>query len=211
MRRARVVAWTDCVVLRFRAEDLKQCLKKSPSALEWAMSCATSDLEHHTFLVQSLQKDTELFGKVPLNFLNSICRTVDIVSEFGSFEWVFQEGSGSRGLCVVRAGSVNVVHSHPNGQQQFLKALKVGDYFGEMSLILPERSASIIAGAEGCTLLFLNFFKVQQLFEAVPALRVLLENRVAEMRSRNNLLRGVSSENVSNFLFRSNDSFHIEK
>ena len=207
-RQARVFAFTDCVIVRLLGSDLKAILKKTPGAMEYAISCATSELQHQAFLQKHLSKDAELFSRLPPHFLHSVCMMVDTIVEYPPFEFVFKQGSSSRGLYVVRSGTVQVVLAMENGDQVVSKMLKEGDYFGEMSLILSERSASISAGPGGCQLLMLNTFKMLQLFEAVPAFRVMLEKRVMEMRRRNSLISGTPRTSTPNsVLFKSSDTF----
>lgn len=94
------------------------------------------------------------------------------------------EGAEDAGLQLITEGSAVVI---VGGEE--VRSLSAGDYFGEMSLIdRAPRSATVRAGAEGCTTFSISPLIFSQVLDANPAmaklLLVALTTRIRELEAR---------------------------
>jgi CRP-like cAMP-binding protein len=116
---------------------------------------------------------------------------VDLVRRFVSVEaapdeLVIREGDPGAGLYVVLRGDVEVTRSE-RGQAQHLARLGPSEVFGEIALVTHEpASATVSAGSQGASLLFLSRDYFERLIAAVPELRSyfqqLSEDRLFDLR-----------------------------
>jgi CRP/FNR family transcriptional regulator, cyclic AMP receptor protein len=127
--------------------------------------------------------ETDLFSGVPHKVLKHLAGSGEI-QEFAAGETVTAEGASVGGLApfsrtgvffhLALSGSGEV---RQGGKQ--IASIKVGDYFGELSLIDGEpRSADVVAGEDGLRTFALNKWAFETLLEehpevAVPMLHVL--------------------------------------
>ena len=96
---------------------------------------------------------------------------------------VVSEGDDTNSLYVVLSGRVKVFVSGEDGREVVIRAMGVGDYFGELVLDGGPRSASVIT-LEACRLFVVPHADVEGLLTASPAFaRDLIERLIGRVRS----------------------------
>ncbi|TGK86936.1 cyclic nucleotide-binding domain-containing protein [Leptospira noumeaensis] len=72
------------------------------------------------------------------------------IDHFSPGTKVFSEGEDSNGkMFFVFAGNLQVFKRKANGEDQYIRDIKPGEFFGEMALVYPSpRAATIVAAAE---------------------------------------------------------------
>ncbi|MCA2002325.1 MAG: cyclic nucleotide-binding domain-containing protein, partial [Chloroflexi bacterium] len=94
----------------------------------------------------NLLSNIPLFSDLPAEELDKIVSTLE-VRELKDKEILFREGDPGEEFYVVTRGEVEVLKAEGQAEEMTLNVLKVGEYCGEMSLILPggHRTASVRA------------------------------------------------------------------
>lgn len=176
-RTASVRAISDCDLLEFDRE---------------ALDAATPTLQHLGPALRSFARDrllTNVTLTSPLFRFFDTRQRVDLVRRFIGVDVVpeqsiIHEGDEGTGLYVVLRGSARVTR---NGR--VIATLGPSELFGEMALIqrVPT-AASVAAGEQGASLLFLHRDYFERLVDAVPELRGYLEqlsaSRLTDLKLR---------------------------
>jgi signal transduction histidine kinase len=91
-------------------------------------------------------QELPLFSSLAKDDIEELARIMTVV-DLPSRAVLFREGDAGNGLYIVRNGEVEVIKRMEMPEEQMLRVLKPGDYFGEMSLFNPRetRSASVRA------------------------------------------------------------------
>jgi len=100
---------------------------------------------------------------------------------------VIAEGEDGRGLFVVLSGELDVQRRAHDGSVVTLNQLKIGDVFGEMSLLRNARTAASVIANRPSTVLFLAGEYVARMVAGVPEIKSYLE-ALAEDREIDNQL-----------------------
>jgi CRP-like cAMP-binding protein len=100
---------------------------------------------------------------------------------------VIAEGEEGRGLFVVLSGELDVVRRAADGTSVTLNQLKIGDVFGEMSLLRNARTTAAVTATRASTVLFLAAEYVARMVTGVPEIKSYLE-ALAEDREIDNQL-----------------------
>jgi sigma-B regulation protein RsbU (phosphoserine phosphatase) len=111
-----------------------------------------------------------LFADLPENELDQIITTLD-VKEMKDHDILFHEGDPGEHFYVVMRGELEVLMAEGKTEEMQLNVLRVGEYFGEMSLIMPggHRTASVRARGES-TLLSMSRLQFLDLTKKYPEL-----------------------------------------
>ncbi len=111
-----------------------------------------------------------LFANLPPEELDTIISALD-VKELSDREILFREGDPGEHFYVVMHGQLEVLMAEGKAEELLLNVLKVGEYFGEMSLVLPggHRTASVRARGES-TLLSMSRIQFLDLTKKYPQL-----------------------------------------
>lgn len=176
-RSASVRTETDCDLLEFDCELLSR---------------ATATLQHLSQALSGFARDrllTNVTMTSPLFRPLDPRQRLDLVRRFISVDaaagqTIIREGEQGQGLYVVLRGEVSVERAGRG-----VAKLGPSEVFGEISLITRDAtSASVIAGAQGASLLFLHRDYFERLVEAVSELRGyferLSEERLLDLRLR---------------------------
>ena len=105
---------------------------------------------------------------------------------------IVTQGQEDAGLQLVVSGTADVVvHGNP------VRTLSTGDYFGEISLIDGRpRSATIVAGSEGCTTFTVSPLLFWQIVEANPGIaRGVMKGLTQRLRGAEEALSAARSAN----------------
>ena len=118
----------------------------------------------------NLLSNIPLFSDLPAEELDKIVSTLD-VKELKDKEILFREGDPGEDFYVVTRGEVEVLKAEGQAEEMVLNVLKVGEYCGEMSLILPggHRTASVRARG-GASLLSMSRAQFFELTRKYPRL-----------------------------------------
>jgi sigma-B regulation protein RsbU (phosphoserine phosphatase) len=111
-----------------------------------------------------------LFADLPHKELDKILSDLD-VKELADREILFREGDLGDHFYVVMRGELEVLMAEGKAEELLLNVLNVGEYFGEMSLIMPggHRTASVRARGDS-TLLSMSRLQFLELTKKYPAL-----------------------------------------
>jgi sigma-B regulation protein RsbU (phosphoserine phosphatase) len=111
-----------------------------------------------------------LFADLPHEELDSILSTLD-VKELADREILFREGDPGDHFYMVMRGELEVLMAEGKTEEMLLNVLNAGEYFGEMSLILPggHRTASLRARGAS-TLLSMSRLQFLDLTKKYPQL-----------------------------------------
>lgn len=97
-------------------------------------------------MTTNLLSKIPLFADLPNEELDKIISTLDM-KEMKDHEILFREGDAGEDFYVVMRGEIEVLKAEGEAEEMILNVLKVGEYCGEMSLIMPggHRTASVRA------------------------------------------------------------------
>jgi serine phosphatase RsbU (regulator of sigma subunit) len=111
-----------------------------------------------------------LFADLPENELDHILTTLD-VTEMKDRDILFHEGEPGENFYVVMRGELEVLMAEGKSEEMLLNVLRVGEYLGEMSLIMPggHRTASVRARGDS-TLLSMSRIQFLDLTKKYPQL-----------------------------------------
>jgi len=185
-RAASVRTQTDCDLLEFDCDALG-----AASATVAHLSEALGGFARER-LLSNVTATSALFRPLDAK------QRVDLVRRFVNVEaaphaLVIGEGDPGAGLYVVLRGDVHVTRGAPN-EAQPLARLGPSEVFGEIALVTHEpATATVSAGDQGASLLFLSRDYFERLIAAVPELRNYFE-RLSEDRLLDLRLSSVDSD-----------------
>ncbi|MBI5950531.1 MAG: SpoIIE family protein phosphatase [Chloroflexi bacterium] len=118
----------------------------------------------------NLLENVPLFAGLPAKELDHIISIMD-VKDMGDREILFHEGDTGENFYVVMRGELEVLKAEGNAEELVLNILRVGEYCGEMSLIMPggQRTATVRARGES-TLLSMSREQFLDLTKKYPRL-----------------------------------------
>jgi sigma-B regulation protein RsbU (phosphoserine phosphatase) len=121
-------------------------------------------------MTTNLLSKIPLFADLPHKELDKIISALD-VKEMNDHELLFREGDPGEHFYVVMRGELEVLMAEGKSEEMLLNVLKVGEYFGEMSLIMPggHRTASVRARGDS-TLLSMSRIQFLDLTKKYPQL-----------------------------------------
>jgi sigma-B regulation protein RsbU (phosphoserine phosphatase) len=121
-------------------------------------------------MTTNLLSKIPLFADLPHKELDKIISALD-VKEMVDHETLFREGDPGEHFYVVMRGELEVLMAEGKSEEMLLNVLKVGEYFGEMSLIMPggHRTASVRARGDS-TLLSMSRIQFLDLTKKYPQL-----------------------------------------
>lgn len=121
-------------------------------------------------MTANLLSKIPLFANLPQTELETVISVLD-VKELSDGEILFREGDPGEHFYVVMRGELEVLMAEGKAEELLLNVLKVGEYFGEMSLVLPggHRTASVRARGES-TLLSMSRIQFLDLTKKYPQL-----------------------------------------
>ncbi|CAG1016909.1 Phosphoserine phosphatase RsbU [Anaerolineales bacterium] len=111
-----------------------------------------------------------LFADLPQEELDKIISLLD-VKELADREILFRDGDLGDNFYVVMRGEFEVLKAEGEADEMVLNVLRVGEYFGEMSLILPGGHRTATVRAQGdATLLSMSRIQFLELTKKYPEL-----------------------------------------
>ncbi len=121
-------------------------------------------------MTTNLLSKIPLFADLPHKELDKILSALD-VKELVDRDILFHEGDPGEHFYVVMRGELEVLMAEGKTEEMLLNVLRVGEYFGEMSLIMPggHRTASLRARGDS-TLLCMSRLQFLDLTKKYPAL-----------------------------------------
>lgn len=121
-------------------------------------------------MTTNLLSKIPLFADLPVTELDKIISELD-VKEMKDREILFREGDPGGHFYVVMRGQLEVLMAEGRNEEMLLNVVTVGEYFGEMSLILPggHRTASVRARGDA-TLLSMSRIQFLDLTKKYPEL-----------------------------------------
>jgi sigma-B regulation protein RsbU (phosphoserine phosphatase) len=121
-------------------------------------------------MTTNLLSKIPLFADLPVTELDKIISELD-VKEMKDREILFREGDPGEHFYVVMRGQLEVLMAEGRSEEMLLNVITVGEYFGEMSLILPggHRTASVRARGDA-TLLSMSRIQFLDLTKKYPEL-----------------------------------------
>jgi len=121
-------------------------------------------------MTTNLLSKIPLFADLPHKELDKILSALD-VKELADRDILFHEGDPGEHFYVVMRGELEVLMAEGKTEEMLLNVLRVGEYFGEMSLIMPggHRTASLRARGDS-TLLCMSRLQFLDLNKKYPAL-----------------------------------------
>ncbi len=121
-------------------------------------------------MTTNLLSKIPLFADLPHKELDKILSALD-VKELADRDILFHEGDPGEHFYVVMRGELEVLMAEGKTEEMLLNVLRVGEYFGEMSLIMPggHRTASLRARGDS-TLLCMSRLQFLDLTKKYPAL-----------------------------------------
>lgn len=111
-----------------------------------------------------------------------------VLEEFRPGDVIFREGEPGRHLYVLKAGSVEVSRSRPDGTAEVLRQLHPGEAFGEMALLRRAPRNATIRALTAVEVYKMSPGNFAALYANLPGLRdhfnSLMESRLRELESR---------------------------
>lgn len=124
-----------------------------------------------------------LFENIPRTMLDSLAATAELVS-LKKDDVVFRQGDDADAFYLLRYGFVKA-ENETNGKRRVLAYLKEGNYFGEIALLSEERRTATVTAISRAELIKISKAGFDELVQAEPGVRRLLENITKKREERN--------------------------
>ncbi len=108
-------------------------------------------------------------------------QSVQIGKHFSDREVIVQQGASGDSMYVVQSGKVEVVYTGENGEDQQLRTLKAGEFFGEMAIFEDEVRSATVRAVGDASVLEVDKKTVEKRLQNDPRLAV---NMLKTMSSR---------------------------
>jgi ATP-binding cassette subfamily B protein len=171
-RTATVRASSDVEVMRLDRAAFDELLGALPDLKKY-LEVQAAHRRVHNFL----RSYTE-FARLPVDALAALLAELQPVTvETGAL--VIREGDAPGPMYVIEEGRLRVF-TEAGGTRRYLRYLRRGDFFGEMSLFKGEPRSSSIEAVTPCRLLRLTEQTFTHLLQTYPEFRARLEERIAQ-------------------------------
>src|SRR6267378_4200500 len=142
------------------------------------------DLKKHLELqasrrrLQNFFRSYTAFTRLPVDGLATMLTELEPQTA-NTGECVIRQGDPSGPMYIVEGGRLRVFVEE-DGSRRYIRYLRRGDFFGELSLFKREPRTTTVEAVEPCRLLRLNEATFNHLLETYPEFRAQLEERVAQ-------------------------------
>ncbi len=136
-RRASVIAKTELEVLEFSRTKLDQLIRKHPRVKEVMLEF------YRERVMSTLLTISPLFQPFNEEEKNDLIRKF-VFAEMPPKGVIIQENTDGDGLYLIMSGEVEVTKAGADGKPVPLAVLKEGDFFGEMSLLLRQKTTATV-------------------------------------------------------------------
>ncbi|HUG38018.1 MAG TPA: peptidase domain-containing ABC transporter [Candidatus Limnocylindrales bacterium] len=171
-RMATVRASADVEVLRLDQAAFSDLLATTPD-LEQYLEQQSGRRRLHNFL-----RSYTAFARLPLDALASMLAELETVEVERGAE-VIRQGDPPGPMYVVEEGRLRA-HAEEDGERRYLRYLRRGDFFGELSLFKGEPRSATVEAVSPCRLLRLTEATFTRLLDGHPEFRAQLEKRIAQ-------------------------------
>ena len=128
--------------------------------------------------LQNFFRSYTAFARLPVDAVAAMLSQLE-AQTVAAGELVIRQGEPAGPMYIVEAGRLRVFVEEDGGRR-YLRYLRRGDFFGELSLFKHEPRTSTVEAVEPCRLLRLNEATFRQLLEGYPEFRTQLEERIAQ-------------------------------
>jgi len=128
--------------------------------------------------LQNFFRSYTAFARLPVDAVAAMLSQLE-AQTVAAGELVIRQGEPAGPMYIVEAGRLRVFVEEYGGRR-YLRYLRRGDFFGELSLFKREPRTSTVEAVEPCRLLRLNEATFRQLLEGYPEFRTQLEERIAQ-------------------------------
>jgi HlyB family type I secretion system ABC transporter len=166
-----------------RASGDVEALRLDRSAFE-SLLAAAPDLKKYLELqashrrLQSFFRSYTAFARLPVDALASMLAELESET-VAPGEVVIREGEPPGPMYVVKEGRLRVFVEE-DGERRYIRYLRRGDFFGELSLFKREPRSTTVEAVAPCRLLRLTETTFTRLLGAYPEFRTQLEERIAQ-------------------------------
>jgi ATP-binding cassette subfamily B protein len=171
-RIATVRASSEVEALRLDRAAFEELITAAPDLKTYLELQATHRRLHNFF------RSYTAFARLPLDALTLMLSELETQTvEAG--EQVIQEGDPPGPMYVVESGRLRVF-TEDDGERRYLRYLRRGDFFGELSLFKGAPRSSTVEAVEAGRLLRLTEATFRRLLDGYPEFRAQLEERIAQ-------------------------------
>lgn len=140
-RRASVLAKTELEVLEFARDRLDQMMNEYPRVKEVMLEF------YRERVMKTLLTISPLFEPFQESEKQELLERFEVV-ELPAGTQIIQEGTEGDGLYLIMNGAVRVLKDGPDGTPVELAVLREGEFFGEMSLLLRQKTTATVEAKE---------------------------------------------------------------
>ena len=127
-------------------------------------------------------RNSSLFNGLSEKEFNTVSAFIEPVS-YKKGEVFFKEGDSGREMFILIKGKISASITQPNGAQRWIFDVKIGDFFGEMSIIANEpRSATLCAVEESMVMVLRGIDFYRMVFE-YPGIGIKLFNAITGLQN----------------------------
>jgi CRP/FNR family transcriptional regulator len=138
----------------------------------------------------------QLFNGVPGESLETIARFT-VVLHLVKGEYLFHEGTPSRGFYLVQSGAINVHRVNAAGKEQVIQVFRAGESFAEAALAAPTGYPADARAVEPSTVLLIPKAPILALISRQPDLALrMLGSMSAHLRALVGMLDDLTLKNV---------------
>jgi ATP-binding cassette subfamily B protein len=172
-RMATVRASSDVEVLRLDRAAFDELLGTAPE-LQRYLELQASHRRLHNFF-----RTYTAFARLPVDALATMLAHLESRT-VAAGEQVIVQGEPPGPMYIVEEGRLRVFVEEDDGSRRYLRYLRRGDFFGELSLFKREPRATTVEAVESGCLLRLTEATFDDLIERYPEFRTQLEERIAQ-------------------------------
>jgi ATP-binding cassette subfamily B protein len=171
-RMATVRASSDVEALRLDRAAFEELAAAAPDLKKYLELQASHRRLHNFF------RSYTAFARLPIDALATMLNELEVqAAEAG--ERVIRQGEPPGPMYVIEEGRLRVFVEE-DGERRYLRYLRRGDFFGELSLFKGEPRATTVEAVTPCRLLRLTETTFTRLLTAHPEFRARLEERIAQ-------------------------------
>src|SRR6185369_2072759 len=171
-RMATVRASGDVEALRLDRAAFEDLLTAAPDLKQYLELQASHRRLHNFF------RSYTAFAQLPVDALATLLADLE-TETVGSGEQVIRQGDPPGPMYVVEEGRLRVFVEE-DGARRYIRYLRRGDFFGELSLFRQESRATSVEAVGSCRLLRLTEATFARLVEGYPEFRARLEERISQ-------------------------------
>ncbi len=171
-RTATVRASSDVEALRLDRSAFEALLAAAPDLKKY-LELQASHRRLHTFF-----RSYTAFARLPVDALATMLAELESQA-VAPGELVIREGDPPGPMYVVEEGRLRVFVEE-DGERRYIRYLRRGDFFGELSLFKREPRSTTVEAVAPCRLLRLTEATFTRLLTAYPEFRTQLEERIAQ-------------------------------